>query len=636
MSNIRVDITPDKSLIQKIGLVGYRTEQAVAELLDNSIDARISDEKEGIRVRLDFEAKRIHVEDDGQGMSKKDLANAMTIAKGTKTRQNLGRFGIGMKSACSALGKKFTVTTSKAGSYREYRAEYDEKDWLSDKSKNWRNFIITEKILDRKNGWHGTKITVSELSVPLYANQVSKFKENFGIRYSPYLQSGQISIQVNTVHCRPVKPPIVEKSRRGVRVKLPFGREIHGYVALLKKRSIKGNYGIHLFRNGRLIKSFAKFGFSAHPENSMIMGELNLDHVPVNFSKSEFIEESPEYQNALNAFKTSEGFVQTLHSSRTKGADVASIESVLGYFDGASPARHLEPSIRTKISRELLENAASFMMKGGKNPIKVDIKMLKNEPLYTIQKKKSCLKVTINGNDDAFKFVKNPLFMIGMIASEVKLLDKRPEFEELLERRNREMRDFLREWAKNPKPAAYREREAKMPNFRNYRLADELIDMHEFLKENIDFRFQFTALSTLAPYLHNLRGKLVYTLHTAPNRGEHIADLLSEEFGGAFAIVDRPDHGSLGTLLKMRTVDRIVAIREYRTIKGTTIATPEKAFLDLMVEKYTYNIPLDDTDLKRMLQSMENYNLINHNELERYGKVVKKSVRLENIIEMTR
>lgn len=45
-SNIQVDITPDKSLVQKLGFVGYRTEQAVAELLDNSIDARISDEKE--------------------------------------------------------------------------------------------------------------------------------------------------------------------------------------------------------------------------------------------------------------------------------------------------------------------------------------------------------------------------------------------------------------------------------------------------------------------------------------------------------------------------------------------------------------------------------------------------------------
>jgi hypothetical protein len=29
-----LDITPDKSLIQKLGLTGYRTEQALAELIE--------------------------------------------------------------------------------------------------------------------------------------------------------------------------------------------------------------------------------------------------------------------------------------------------------------------------------------------------------------------------------------------------------------------------------------------------------------------------------------------------------------------------------------------------------------------------------------------------------------------------
>ena len=108
-NNIHVDITPDKSLIQKLGLVGYRTEQAVAELVDNSIDARIPDEKETIEVHLDFQKKWIGVRDNGHGMDKQDLTNAMTIAKGTKADGELGQFGIGMKSACSALGKKLMV-----------------------------------------------------------------------------------------------------------------------------------------------------------------------------------------------------------------------------------------------------------------------------------------------------------------------------------------------------------------------------------------------------------------------------------------------------------------------------------------------------------------------------------------------
>lgn len=52
---IRIDITPDKTLIKKLGLIGYRTEQAIAELIDNSVDARIENVKERILMNLNFE-----------------------------------------------------------------------------------------------------------------------------------------------------------------------------------------------------------------------------------------------------------------------------------------------------------------------------------------------------------------------------------------------------------------------------------------------------------------------------------------------------------------------------------------------------------------------------------------------------
>lgn len=636
-NSIRVDITPDKSLIQKLGLVGYRTEQAIAELLDNSIDARIPNDEEKIEVHLDFKEKWIGARDNGHGMDKEDLTNAMTIAKGTKADGKLGQFGIGMKSACSALGKKFTIITSKINSDKEYRAEYDEKSWLSDESQTWRNFRITEKTLAKKENWYGTRITISELKVPLYANQVSKFKESFGIRYFPYLQSNQVSIQINTVYCKPEKPNIVEGSQTKIKIPLQLGKEITGYVALLKKRSIKGHYGLHLFRNGRLIKAFEKFGFTAHPENAKIIGELNLDHVPVNFHKSEFIEESPEYQEAVNVFKTSNEFKQTLHSSWSKNKNIASVESVFDYFNKKSSAQYLERSVRAKTSKDLLDNTKPYEMKIGRNLIEIGIKSLQNEPLYTIKKENSHITITINKDNDAFRFVKNPLFLIGIIMSEVKVLVENPDFEKLLEKRNYEMSEFLSEWSEKPKKSeTIREREVKIPNIGNYKLADELIDLHDFLKENCESKFQFTALSTLVSYLHNLRGKIVYTLHTTPNKGEYIVDLLSQKYGDRFAIVNKPDLNSLNTLLKMPTIYRIIAVREYSVVKGSTIATPEKAFVDLIVETHTHDIPLDDAELRRMLETMIRYNLINFEELRRYGNFVKKSTQLEKLLEVAK
>jgi len=634
-NSISVDITPDKSLIKKLGLVGYRTVQAIAELIDNSIDARIANQEEKIIVKLNFEEKWIVVKDDGQGMDKHDLKNALTIAKGTKSDGSLGQFGIGLKSACSALGKTFVIKTSKIDSNKEYQTEYDEVEWLSDESLNWKNFKISEKILTTEENWHGTTIIIGDLKIPLYPTQVTKFKENFGLRYAPYLQEKQVSIQINTGFCKPHHEDIEEGSKTSIELHLPKGIIVKGYVALLKKRSIQGHYGINLIKHGRLIKSFAKFGFPAHPESAKIIGELNLDHVPVNFYKSEFIEESPEYQEVLKIFSTSDALKTIRMSAKSRGSVVASVESVFDYFDEKSKSQYLERNVRTKLTQELLHDTKPFEIKLGKNTAQIVIKSLQTEPLYTVKTIDSKKTIIINSDDTSFKFVKNPLFLIGMIASEIKLLSDNPEFEKFIQERNRELKEFLENWSeKNDKKEIFRDREIQIPHIPHYKLADELIDLHDFLKENCESKFQFTALSTLIPYLHNLRGKIVYTLHTTPNKGEYVTELLSKEFGDRFAIVNKPDLNSLNTLLKMPNIDRIIAVREYSVVKGSSIATPDKAFVDLIVETHTHDIPLDDTELKRILQTMKRNNLINLEEMQRYGNFVKKSSQLEKLLAM--
>ena len=636
MDNISVDITPDKSLIQKLGLVGYRTVEAIAELLDNSIDARIANQEERIIVQLDFEKKQIDVRDDGRGMDKHDLTDALIIAKGTKSDGSLGQFGIGLKSACSALGKKFVIRTSQINSDKEYQVAYDEDQWLSDKSLNWKTFKISETILTSKEDWHGTIIVIGDLKVPLYPSQVTKFKTNFGLRYAPYLQQKQISIQVNRRFCKPHREDIEEGSKVMIELELSSGMTVKGHIALLKKRSIQGDYGIHLIKHGRLIKSFAKFGFPAHPENAKIIGELNLDHVPVNFYKSEFIEESKEYREVKEIFRSSDVLKTIRILAKSKGSKVASIESVFDYFDGKSKPQHLERNVRKNLTQDLFNHTKPFEIKMGKNTVQIIIKPLKNEPLYTVKTAGSKKTITINSDEHSFKFVRNPLFLIGVIASEVNLISRNPDFEKFIQERNHQLNEFLKSWSESNKKETFRDREMPIPDMLNYRLADELIILHDFLKDNCESKFQFTALSTLAPYLHNLRGKIVYTIHTTPNKGEYVAQLLSDEFGDRFAIVDRPDLNSLNTLLKMPKVDRIIAIREYRVIKGSTIATPDKAFVDLLVERHTHDIPLDDTDLKRILQTMKRHSLINLDEIQRYGNFVKKSSQLEKLLAMTK
>ncbi len=56
----------------------------------------------------------------------------------------------------------------------------------------------------------------------------------------------------------------------------------------MKDSSQKGYYGLHTYRNNRLIMPFNKVGFSAHPTVARIFGEIHLDFVPVTHNKKSF------------------------------------------------------------------------------------------------------------------------------------------------------------------------------------------------------------------------------------------------------------------------------------------------------------------------------------------------------------
>lgn len=613
-----IDITPDKSLIKKLGLTGYRTEQAIAELVDNSIDARIQDKKEIIRVKLDFEKREIEVFDDGMGMNKTEIQDAMTIAKGAKSAEKLGRFGIGMKSACSTLGKEFTIVTAKTDSDKEYVARYDEEKWLSDESVGWKNFEIIER--EKEGDWHGTRIKISKLNVPLYPNQVPNFRESFNIRYAPYLLQNQVEIQINTTYCRPEEPEIEKGTKRGVNISLPSGAHIKGWIGLLRKRSIKGNYGIHLFKNGRLIKAFEKFGFRVHPELAKIIGSLDLDHVPVNFHKSAFIEDSVEYQEAEKAFQESAVIKEIIKEAMKRAEAIPTVSDVLAYVSGRSPASYLETRISADSARQLIERQEETEIEIDNRRISFLFVADEKSPLYTIEMKGPReFEVRINKKDTAFKFFKNPLYLLGIIGIEARLIAENPAIYDLfVNKRNAQWRAFAEDWSK--KEVEKRSREISPPHLPNYSLARDLVALHDALKEEFEGRIQFTALSTLLPYVHNVLGKTIYTLYTEPGMGERLVQLISYHIEDNFIALLDPKPRELELAMDVSGKTRFIVVREYAQIYGPTFAEPEEAWIDLLVEIRKNKIPVAENELRYILQELARKNLVNHNRLVRLAK----------------
>ena len=95
--------------------IGYKIEEAIADLIDNCIDAEAS--KVLVRFVHDgSEIRRIVVADDGRGMDRNQLLGAMQFGS-TRDRhgRDLGKFGMGLKTAAFSQGRSLTVVSRKNG-----------------------------------------------------------------------------------------------------------------------------------------------------------------------------------------------------------------------------------------------------------------------------------------------------------------------------------------------------------------------------------------------------------------------------------------------------------------------------------------------------------------------------------------
>ena len=101
------------SMIETFRAIGYSVEAAIADIIDNSISAGAKN------IWIDYEWKgpstTISVVDDGKGMSNDELINAMRPGSKNpldiREAKDLGRFGLGLKTASFSQCKKFAVVS---------------------------------------------------------------------------------------------------------------------------------------------------------------------------------------------------------------------------------------------------------------------------------------------------------------------------------------------------------------------------------------------------------------------------------------------------------------------------------------------------------------------------------------------
>ena len=269
------------SLIESLRDVGYSLKTALADVIDNSITARAK------TVRLyacpHDESPAIGILDDGIGMSEEELFEAMR--PGTKSPlemrsdDDLGRFGLGLKTASFSQCRRLTVITRKDSTFSCAAWDFDrvaESDkWIveipdsldtvpwSENLKGDGTLVVWEK-LDRL-------ATPSDKDRSDFIRKLDEAKSHIEFVFHRFLERKSLKVSLNNREMEPFDPfhsdhpatqhhPKEKIPLNGAIIKVsPVTLPHHKKVSVDEWNKYAGpegyvrNQGFYLYRNRRLI-----------------------------------------------------------------------------------------------------------------------------------------------------------------------------------------------------------------------------------------------------------------------------------------------------------------------------------------------------------------------------------------------
>jgi hypothetical protein len=301
--SIYEDVTPNPEfLIKAIAEQGYSLEAALADLIDNSISANA--DKVEILTKIDEEPFVLYLADNGTGMNEDTLKQAMHFPSNSpeadRTPNDLGRFGLGMKTASFSQTRKFTVISRLDGN-----EHYSARTWdvgIQNKHQ-WKVIVSTDEEIEEilssynllSNGnfqgfdnfepntiivWHGLfkfeQYLEEKNRQKAFAKEITEITtEHLSLVFHRYMErkNQPLNIRVNNVRLESFNPfPIDEDGFRRIEMRQKqFNNDsikMEGFILparsldetkqgdtkwTTKRRSLSDMEGIYIYRADRII-----------------------------------------------------------------------------------------------------------------------------------------------------------------------------------------------------------------------------------------------------------------------------------------------------------------------------------------------------------------------------------------------
>ncbi len=208
---------PASSLIESIRSIGYSFDAAIADIVDNSISAQ----SRSIAVNIappENGSLSVVILDDGDGMTANDLKTAMSLGgKGPSSERgvnDLGRFGLGLKTASFSQAKKLLVISKTKSDIELHGIEWDLNHVIE--SNKWEARLLSNSdcLLELSNKRidkfiHGTAVVwdecdritqglQSDKDLGQFINQsIDQLKKKFSLIFHKYLYEKKFTLKIN-------------------------------------------------------------------------------------------------------------------------------------------------------------------------------------------------------------------------------------------------------------------------------------------------------------------------------------------------------------------------------------------------------------------------------------------------------
>lgn len=304
-----LNIQPNASILNVFSRLNYKARFAIAEFVDNSTQSYFSNanklkkdkrfDKLRIDIKYDEKKKTLQIADNAFGMEIDRFKDAILLDARNSSQTGRNEFGMGLKTAASWFGNKWSVISTQYGSENTYSATID-INVLKKKNVNYVS-ILNEKT--DKNS-HGTTILIEDLTKFIAPRSITKLKDMLASMYRRDINDNNIEIRFNNELITFEDYPILtnfrgKKWKKKIDFSFNFNKKkfhVDGFVAIMSPGSFS-KAGFALFRQNRVVLGGVENNYK--PESIFIQhqsqislklfGEINMNDFPVNQAKDGFI-----------------------------------------------------------------------------------------------------------------------------------------------------------------------------------------------------------------------------------------------------------------------------------------------------------------------------------------------------------